>query len=324
MSIHPSTVLAALSAHETLSGSDLARRLGVTRAAVWKQIETLRELGAPIEAAAGSGYRLAWNVEALDAAAIQRDLAPEFSARLGALDVHWHIESTNTALLTAAAGGARDLSVTIAEMQSGGRGRRGRVWQSPLGGNVYFSLLRRFSGGMGALSGLSIVSGIAALRALTDCGVAGVQLKWPNDLVANDKKLAGILVELGGEFLGPCFAVIGIGINLRSPRVAAIDQPFTDLAALCGGVPPSRTRVVARLIEHLIDATDHFIAHGLASMESEYARHDALAGRAIVVQTAGATRNGIAQGIDTRGALRVKHGNETIAYDSAEVSIRPA
>src|SRR4051812_14750191 len=148
MTIQPAALLSALSADAPVSGADLARRLGVTRAAVWKQIEALRELGAPIDAAAGSGYRLEWPFEALDSEAIRRDLGAALRRRVH-LHTHWQIDSTNTALLRAAVDNAPDLSVVLAEVQTDGRGRRGRRWQSPLGGNVYFSMLKRFDAGMG-------------------------------------------------------------------------------------------------------------------------------------------------------------------------------
>ena len=202
VTIDPSALLRSLSAQKSVSGSELAKELGVTRAAIWKQIETLRALGAPIEANAGEGYRLAWPVEPLEESEIRRNIDGDTLRRLGELRVAWQIDSTNAALLDVAANGADDGSVVVAEVQSDGRGRRGRRWQSPLGGNVYFSLLRRFDGGMGSLAGLSIVAGIAAVSALRECGVSGIGLKWPNDIVADGKKIAGILVELGGEFLG--------------------------------------------------------------------------------------------------------------------------
>jgi len=321
MSIQPTTLLAALSAEAPVSGADLARRLGVTRAAVWKQIEALRDLGAPIAASAGSGYRLEWPCERLDAEAIRHDLDPAIRRRVH-IQTHWQIDSTNTALLRSAADGALDLSVVLAETQSDGRGRRGRSWQSPLGGNVYFSLLKRFDAAMGALAGLSIAAGIALARTLRETGVDGVGLKWPNDLVADGRKVAGILVELGGEFLGPCCAVIGIGINVRAPQVK-IDQPITDLAALCGN-PPSRNVLVARLIDNLATATDTFARSGFGAFGRDYAEFDALAGKPVRVHTAQDTRDGVAAGVDARGALRVRHGAETVVYDSADVSVRAA
>ena len=322
MSIQPAALLAALSSDQAVSGTELARRLGVTRAAVWKQIQSLRALGAPIQAAAGRGYRLAWPLQALDALAIRADLEAQLRRRLGEVQVHWQIQSTNSALLRRSTDGAPDYSVCLAETQSAGRGRRGRDWRSPLGGNIYFSLLKRFDRGMGTLAGLSLVAGVALLDALHDCGVAGIGLKWPNDVLADERKLAGILVELGGEFLGPCFAVIGIGINLRLPEGAAIDQPCVDLTRLCAGTPPSRNHLIARLLTRLITTLDRFAAAGFSPFQPDYARHDLLAGRAVRVQAADGSHAGVAVGVDTRGALRVRHGSIVRTYDSAEVSVR--
>jgi BirA family transcriptional regulator, biotin operon repressor / biotin---[acetyl-CoA-carboxylase] ligase len=324
MSIQPAALLAELSATRAVSGSELAQSLGVTRAAVWKQIEALRALGAPIHAAAGRGYRLSWPLELLDAARIRAELEAPLRKRLGDLSVLWQTPSTSDTMLRSVGEGARDLSVCVAETQSAGRGRRGRGWQSPLGGNVYFSLLKRFPQGMGALSGLSLVAGLALIQALIDCGVSAIGLKWPNDVLADGRKLAGILVELGGEFLGPCHAVIGIGVNLRLPQNVSIDQPAVDLAQLCAGMPPSRNRLIGRLLARLITALDRFNSEGFAGFRSDYARHDLLAGCALRVKTADATRDGIAEGIDARGALRVRHGAEVVSYDSAEVSVRRA
>ena len=322
VTINPSALLRSLSAQKSVSGSELAKELGVTRAAIWKQIETLRALGAPIEASAGEGYRLAWSIEPLEESAIRRNIDGGTLSRLGELRVVWQIDSTNTSLLDAAAKGASDGSVVVAEVQSDGRGRRGRRWQSPLGGNVYFSLLRRFDGGMGSLAGLSIVAGIAAVGALRECGVRGIGLKWPNDIVADGKKIAGILVELGGEFLGPCFGVIGIGINVRLQADASIDQPYADLSALCGGDPPSRNKIIGRLISRLIASTDVFAAHGFAAFEKEYESLDVLGRSPVRLHTQAGECDGIADGVDSRGALRVRHGERVATYDSAEVTVR--
>ncbi|MGA9332800.1 MAG: biotin--[acetyl-CoA-carboxylase] ligase [Rudaea sp.] len=324
MSIQPRAILAALSCDRAVSGSTLATQLGVTRAAVWKQIEALRALGAPIEAAAGRGYRLQWPVELLDAKAIRRELDSPLRARTTDLHVHWQIDSTNSELLRQASQGVAELSVCIAETQSAGRGRRGRAWQSQLGGNIYFSLLRRFARGMGALSGLSLVAGVALMQALGDCGVTGIGLKWPNDVLADGAKLAGILVELGGEFLGPCFAVIGIGVNLRLPDAPGIDQPCTDLARLCANKLPSRNRLIARLIARLIGALDRFDAEGFAGFRDEYAHFDALIGHTVSVCTGAGEVFGIADGVDARGALRVRQDRKLTTFDSAEVSVRRA
>lgn len=324
MSIDPRNLLVALSCDVPVSGTALAARLGVTRAAIWKQIEALRSLGAPIAASAGSGYRLAHPLELLDAARIRSGLDATHASRLSALDVHWQIDSTNSELLRRPLNRSNPIQVCIAETQSAGRGRRGRAWQSPLGGNLYFSLSASFEQGMAALAGLSLAVGIAVIAALRDCGVADVGLKWPNDILAGGRKLAGILVELGGEFLGPCQAVIGIGINLRlsNEMLARIDQPAIDLATLLQGEPPSRNYLAARLIARLIEMLDRFAAQGFAHFQREYANHDLLNGREIRVLSAGNEIQAVGAGVDARGALLVRRGGDLETYDSAEVSVR--
>jgi BirA family biotin operon repressor/biotin-[acetyl-CoA-carboxylase] ligase len=153
--------------------------------------------------------------------------------------------------------------------------------------------------------------------------VQGIGVKWPNDLVHRDAKLAGILVELGGEFLGPCHAVIGIGINLQLPddARAVIAQPVTDLAACCGEVPV-RNRLAAAMIEHLCEALDLFAESGFAAFAPAYVERDALRGRTLRVDDPRGMFEGVAMGVDARGALRVRttHGEKSV--DSAEVTVR--
>jgi BirA family biotin operon repressor/biotin-[acetyl-CoA-carboxylase] ligase len=186
--------------------------------------------------------------------------------------------------------------------------------------------LKRFAGGYAALSGLSLLSGIATARALEDAGVHGVALKWPNDLVHDDAKFGGILVELGGEFMGPCHAIIGIGINLRLPAAVrtALGRASTDLAELCGGEGPSRNALAACLVARLIEALEAFDADGFAVISDAWAERDALAGRRVRVAGARETFDGIAEGVDARGALRVRTAAGIRSVDSAEVSVRPA
>ncbi|HEY6943057.1 biotin--[acetyl-CoA-carboxylase] ligase [Dokdonella sp.] len=315
------TVLVELGAQRALSGSALAARLGVSRAAVWKQVERLREAGVAIEARAGSGYRLAAPLELLDEAVLRRALAPSTRARLGELAVHWQLDSTSSELLRRAEHDPRDLLACLAEIQTAGRGRRGRRWHTPLGGGVALSLLKRFDAGMSSLAGLSLAVGVAAIDALAACGVGDVALKWPNDLVARDAKLGGILVELGGDALGPCHAVIGLGINLRlGAAAAAIDQAAIDLASLVHD--PARTRIVASLLDHLVAALERFAEHGFAAFADAYARHDALRDREVDVVRGAERRHGIARGIDARGALRVAFAAGEESVDAGEVSLR--
>ena len=318
--------LADLASGTAISGRVLAERMGVTRAAVWKQIEGLRALGLDIRAQTGRGYQLATPVDLLDVVAIRAALARDTRECLGDLRVHWQLDSTSSELLRQQARDPRDRLVCMAEVQSHGRGRRGRAWQMPLGGGIAMSLLKRFDGGMAALAGLSLVIGIALVSALEDCGIRDVGLKWPNDLVAHGAKLGGILIELGGEAQGPCHAVIGIGLNLRLPAActAAIAQPCIDLATLADGAPPSRTRIVARVLDRLVEALDRFAATGFAAFTTDFARHDVLRNRRVRVLRGDTEHEGIARGVDERGALRVAFADGECAVDSGEVSVREA
>jgi BirA family biotin operon repressor/biotin-[acetyl-CoA-carboxylase] ligase len=318
-------LLAELTGADAISGSDLAARLGVSRAAVWKQIERLRELGLPIAARAGSGYRLEAPLDRLDAAQIASSSTSATRRRLGSLDVHWQLDSTSSELLRRAGTDPRDLLVCLAEVQTAGRGRRGRSWQMPLTGGVALSLLKRFDAGMAPLAGLSLVVGIAVAQALEDCGIPAVGLKWPNDIVVGDRKLGGILVELGGDAIGPCHAVIGIGLNVRIDAAAggAIGQPWTDLAQLAGAAAPSRNLVVARLLERLIEALDRFGADGFAAFADEFDRRDVLRDRPVRVLRGDTALDGVARGVDARGGLRVDFVDGRRSVDSGEVSVRP-
>jgi BirA family biotin operon repressor/biotin-[acetyl-CoA-carboxylase] ligase len=322
----PAALLALLADGQELSGSAIAMHLGITRAAVWKQIEHLRTLGLTVHAAAGRGYRLDAPIELLDAARIVAAVSPEQRPRVGHVDVHWQLDSTNSELARRAAE-SREPRAALAEIQTQGRGRRGRSWQMPLAGGIALSFFRRFDGGMATLSGLSLVAGIAVLRAFADCGLQGVAgLKWPNDVVADARKLAGILVELGGDALGPCHAIVGIGINLRldTAQGASIDQPWTDLASLGGDRVPGRNLLAGRVLLRLAEAMDLFASAGFAAFEREYAGYDALHGRRITVASGGESWVGTAKGVNSRGALSVERDGVDIELDSADVSVRGA
>jgi BirA family biotin operon repressor/biotin-[acetyl-CoA-carboxylase] ligase len=316
-------MLVLLASGRAITGPELASELGVSRAAVWKQIETWRKSGLDIDSGP-KGYRLARPLEPLNAEKIRTALPDFVQRRLGALENHWRLDSTSSEL-TRRAAGLPDLSFVFADWQQAGRGRRGRQWLSPPAVNLQFSCLKRFAGGYAGLSGLSLAAGVAAARALEDCGVPDVALKWPNDLVHGDAKLGGILVELGGEFMGPCHAIIGIGINVHLPGGvrAALDRPCADLASLCGGDAPSRNGLAAALIACMVDALETFDASGFAPFAQAWSKRDALAGRRIRVEGAHGVFDGVAAGVDARGALRVRTHEGMRVMDSAEITVRP-
>lgn len=329
--MQPMQLLALLAAGESLSGAGLAAKAGVTRAAIWKQIEALRSRGVPIEARGAAGYRLPWPLQMLDARQIRAALPASLAHSLGALEVHWELDSTSSELQRRS-DSAKDFSVVLAETQSAGRGRRGREWLSPPGLNLYLSCLKRFESGFAALSGLSLAIGVIVLRALHDLGIDGAGLKWPNDVLAVADgqpagKLAGILVELSGEYQGPCAAIIGIGLNLRmTPALhKQAGQPACDLATLAGGSPPDRNRVAAALIAALVEGLRQFEHEGFAAFVADYARYDLLRDRRLQLSGALEAFEGIGAGVDARGALQVRTADGKLRQiDSADVTVRRA
>ena len=314
-------VLALLASGDCHAGPDMARRLGISRAAVWKQIEALRAAGLDVQSGE-AGYRLTPPLEWLDPAAIRAALPAAIRRRIGGIENHWRLDSTSSECLRRA-GDMPDRSFVFADWQDAGRGRRGRQWISPPATNLQFSCMKRFGSGYAALAGLSLAVGIAAANALDDCGATGIDLKWPNDLVHDDAKLGGILVELGGEFMGPCHAVIGVGINLRASQALrrVLDRPCTDLQSACGEAP-SRNTLAAALVARLVEALDVFDESGFAAFADAWSMRDALAGRAIRVDGARGVFEGTAAGVDARGALRVRRAGGIECLDSAEVTVR--
>lgn len=314
------------------SGDALAKAAGQTRAAVWKRIEALRQAGLDITAQPGRGYALAQPLDLLDAEAIRAALPDSANERIAGLEVAWSIDSTNSELLRRRAPEGGGAEILLAERQTGGRGRRGRVWASPLAAHLYLSLARGFGGGLARLGGLSLVAGVAVAEALKTLGFDGVRLKWPNDVVvvAPDglRKLGGLLIEGSGEHAGPARAVIGLGLNVRMPDAVArdIDQPWCDLAGLsvqASRALPDRNTIAATVLAHLLPALDVFDADGLAPFLSRYAALDALAGQAVVLHSPNTTQSGTALGLAEDGALRLRFddGREQHVH-AGEVSVR--
>lgn len=270
--------------------------------------------------------------DALDADAIRAALGP---AQAVALEVRASVDSTNRVLLE---DDDTQVRVLLAERQTAGRGRRGRTWLADPAGSLCLSLAWRSTRPPRETAALGIVAGVACAEVLRTLPGATVGLKWPNDLVIDDRKLGGILVEARAD-RGGVRAVIGVGLNVRLPAsvVATIDAnavaadasnaaglPCTDLHAALGAATPSRNRLAALLIGGLLHRLHEFEGQGLAAAVAAWPSLDALAGRRVRVLDGADGRCGIARGIDTDGALRVAFDHGIQRVHSGEVSVRPA
>lgn len=326
----PISLLALLASGEPVSGVALAAQTSVSRGAIRQQIEALRARGMPVQARRGAGYALPWPLQMLDAGQIRAALPMQCLQSLGHLEVHGELDSTSSELQRRLAT-MPDLAMVLAESQSAGRGRRGRGWLSPPGLNIYLSCLKRFDAGFATLGGLSLAIGVIVLRALDELGIPGAGLKWPNDVLAGHGrargKLAGILVELSGEYRGPCAAIVGIGLNLRlTPALRRqAGQPTCDLASLCAGDVPDRNRVVASLIAALVRGLPEFESRGFEAFVDDYERHDLLRDASLQLSGALDPFEGTGAGIDARGALKVRLSDGSLRHiDSADVTVRRA
>ena len=338
------------------SGEVLANRLGVSRASVFNALAGVADYGVLLQRIRGRGYRLARPWQRLERDEIlywlgyENLLIEPLAIRLGEqttlakslvlsghpkdaaqfdIEILPQAASSNTLLLQRAAldvadGGAPSGRVLAVELQTAGRGRRGRTWQSGLGSSLTFSLLWRFDCGLNALSGLSLAAGVAIVRALDKLGAQGVQLKWPNDILTEQGKLAGVLIEAQGDMLGPSAVVIGIGLNCTLPASLApqIGQPAGALDEVCA-VMPTRNQLLAVLLQELARVLRQFAQGGFAALREEWERYHIYQDRPIQLQMAdGQTVSGMVRGVSESGELCLETAQGMRRFNSGEVGVR--
>lgn len=316
-------LLSLLADGEFHSGDDLGAALGVTRAAVWKQIQRLQEdMGLDIFSVKGKGYRLSSPMDLLDSSKIKSLLSEPVRQLVSEVEVFGSVTSTNDIAMKHAEslGGAG--YVCVAEQQTAGRGRRGRSWVSPYGSNIYLSLVWDFFNGAAALEGLSLAVGVAVANALKTKGVDGVELKWPNDVLVKGAKLGGILLEMTGDPSGHCQVVLGVGVNTSISKKdgAEIDQAWVDTSAL--GVSIDRNGFISEIISELTSMLALFSEYGFSHFRDQWLALDAFSNKAVVVKMGKHDMAGVASGVDNTGALRLDRAGTIEAIKGGEVSLR--
>jgi BirA family biotin operon repressor/biotin-[acetyl-CoA-carboxylase] ligase len=323
-------LLAMLSDGEFHSGEKLAARLKISRSAVWKIVGTLRAMGVEIESAAKQGYRLPQAVELYDADRLREAIEAKHQERIASIAALLQVDSTNRYLIDSEPATPGTAQVCIAEIQSSGRGRRGRSWLAPFGSGLCLSMAWSFDEAPPTLSALSLAVGVAVTRALRRFGGDSVQLKWPNDLVWNARKLGGILIEMRGESSGPTRVVIGLGLNLRMPATARLDLAkqqatlITDLHEILGDNTPGRNALLGAVIEELLIALQIFERQGFEAFSDEWRNRDALKDASVRVLCANESVNGVARGSAPDGALLVEVDGKVQRFVSGDVSLRAA
>lgn len=319
-------ILKLLSDGSFHSGTDLGKKLGITRAAVCKNVHQLARAGLEVHRVTGRGYKLDSPLTLLDRSRLLKlmgEAATQIRDRLHILD---EVDSTNRWLAEqVAADGDIDATTCVAEAQSGGRGRRGRSWITTPYCNLMLSMAWRFPGGPGLVSGLSLAAGVALVRALEQYGVSGVGLKWPNDVLWDNRKLAGLLVDVQGEAAGPTRVILGVGINgYISPQDAThIDQPWIDLQGLIGETT-DRNRLAALVVRRLLDMFQLFAGRGFAPFREEWEERHLFHGKRVRLIQGGREFTGTTEGVDETGGLIIRQARNRQVFHSGEVSLRPA
>ena len=327
MSDTQSKILDILKDGEFHSGETLGEKVGCSRTAVWKHLQTLEAMGLLIETTKGTGYRIVGGVDLLDGQAITGALAVAAKPHLSKINIFQTIDSTNTYARELAEKNSVSGLVILAEQQTGGRGRRGKSWVSPFAANIYLSIVWDFEQGAEALEGLSLAVGVAVRRALIAHGVQGVKLKWPNDIYVEQKKLGGILLEMIGDPAGHCSVVIGVGLNVSMPvsQASAIDQDWTDVATELQDKLPARNKLAAELISEILPLLGTFQEQGFAAYRDEWQAADAFYGQPAVISTPKQSIAGIVKGVDINGALRLELDSGNIeSFIGGELSLRLA
>ncbi|WP_299085047.1 bifunctional biotin--[acetyl-CoA-carboxylase] ligase/biotin operon repressor BirA [uncultured Paraglaciecola sp.] len=312
-------LLAILADSQFHSGEVLGKSLGISRAAISNHIKELSSLGLDIYKVTGKGYRVARPLTLLNLEKIKERVAGACTADIEVLNV---IGSTNQ-YLKEKLPEVKNGHTCLAEAQTAGRGRHGRKWVSPYGSSLYMSMGWSFSGGYSALGGLSLAVGVALVGALHHCGIQGVQLKWPNDIYAKGKKLAGVLIEVEGQIDSLCQAIIGIGLNVSLPsNVDEIDQPWTDLSQLITATV-DRNLLASALISELHRSLTLFEESGLEPFINKWRALDIYANQGIKLIIGKQTITGISRGIDSTGAILIETKQGIEAYHGGEISVRP-
>lgn len=293
---------------EVISGEELSLNLQVSRTAVWKHINQLRKEGYRIEAVPAQGYKLDACPDILLPAAIELGLN---TSRIGhQIEYHANIDSTNLRAQTLAEQGAPEGSVVVADSQSAGRGRMGRLWGSPAGVNVYTSIILRPALALSEASQLTFLAAVGVARALEkSCGVR-VSVKWPNDILLNGKKIAGLLNELSAETEGIHYVILGIGVNLNMEQdqfPPDLRYPATSIL-LESGKRVDRVQFARTLLSEIDSLYDMLLERGFAPIRLAWEALFDLVGAAVEVDTGSTPVRGTIEGIAEDGALLLTSG----------------
>ena len=309
------------------SVSELAAELGIRESEVVGTLAGLTEAGLRLKQTPADSFYLDSPFELLQAQRIEEGLNRETRRLLQTVDVLEQVDSTNAWLLGQAKCDAGRGRACLAELQTAGRGRRGRKWLAPPGGSLCLSVSWHFPTSLPDMSGLSLACGVAAVRALEGLGVENLGLKWPNDLTWGGRKLGGLLVEMRSSGSGAVYVVVGLGLNLHlGAQAEQIVSDWggepVDLASILPVGAPGRNALAAALLNAMADVLEEFSRQGFSALRTEWERLDCLLGQTVNVHGEDWTLRGNVLGVNARGALRLFVDGKVIDCVAGEVSVR--
>ncbi|MCW8090686.1 bifunctional biotin--[acetyl-CoA-carboxylase] ligase/biotin operon repressor BirA [Alteromonas sp. ASW11-130] len=315
-------ILSLLSDGQFHSGEAIAVEVGLSRTAVAGHISQLSEWGLDVFKVKGKGYRLERPFKLLNAEKIKKRVTKN---KTSVIQVESVLGSTNSELKKRIALTPHNLAngdVLLTEIQTAGKGRHGREWLAPVGGSLTFSLYWSFPDGYQSMAGLSLLVGLAVCNGLKQCGVTEPQLKWPNDVYLQNKKLAGILIEVEGQIGATAHCVIGIGLNSCVPDSQFdVGQPHTDLTSYLG-FQPDRNVVAAAIIDSLWELLPIFSQQGFQPFINQWQHLDLYADKTVVLRMGEKRFSGIDRGVDSSGALLVETQDGLTRFHGGEVTLR--
>ncbi len=301
-----------------LSGEQISAALHVSRAAIWKHIKALKEDGAVIEAQTKKGYRLVRLPDLLKSEYVGLWTKQAYP------NIVWieETDSTNEYAKRKAREGAPDESIFIAELQTRGKGRMERSWQANAGDAIQMSVLLRPRFEPEKAPAITFAAALGVIAAIREvCGIQA-QIKWPNDVIYQGKKLCGILTEMSSDMDRVEYLVCGMGLNVNQQEFPAEIEGKAVSLRIATGEKIERVRLCASMIDHTLAYFRNYILHGIDSIFSEYCANSVIIGKKINVLTGTDTLTGTCEGFTEKGALLLRQGSEIKEFLAGEVSVR--
>lgn len=316
-----SKLISLLSDGKFHSGEELGSLLKITRSAIWKVIKQLSTLGIEVNCVKGKGYQIPNGLDLLNKTTIYHHLSDITRKNIHCFEILEKVSSTNQYLLKELNSNNAKTSIVLTEYQSAGRGRRGRSWHSPYGKNIYLSLLWHFEKDPGELFGLSLVTAMAVIFTLEKYGLTNLQLKWPNDVLWNGRKLSGILIEMMARPHIETSVILGIGINVDMPKNSQIND-WVDISEIIS-TKPDRNKITALLINEIVDILELFQKNGFSYFLPDWQRYDMLNNQTVTIYTNNNQFTARVLGISNKGELIILNEHDEIIHLlQGEVSVR--